>query len=1080
MLVPLFSLSVWLVPQLARSQAVSANLLGKITDTSGAVVVGARITATEIRTGVSTRTSANAEGLYSIPYLAPGIYRVEVGMQGFKKFISDDAELRIGAVLRVDAVLELGAVTDSVEVTAQSPLLQTDTAEVSRSFSQKSVAELPLLNRSFEGLVGLLPGVTPPSENFLNLEDPMGTTSYRANGQGSSGNNKLVDGVNNLVPGNGDTIYVPPAEVIQEVYITTSSYDAAFGRAGGAVISAVTRGGTNDLHGSLSEFHRDTHLRARNFFNIVGRPKPSFVRNQYGATIGGPIKKNRTFFFASYQGSNIRQATAQTNTVPVVGWRSGDFRGVPGLNLFDPATGSLNGTGRTAFPDNVIPASRIHRVSAKLTPLLPVPNASGLVNNFFANVPANQDSNIYDVRIDHHFSENTKLFGRFNWSKYNVLSGAALGNIGQATQSDDYTSTSALNLTHTFSSKLLTEIRLGYNRYKTHVDGLLDRPLSSELGIANPNPTVDSTRGLSSINIGGMPSLGARPQDPLNDADNLYQIVNSWTRIAGAHQMKWGVDATRYIRGRRTSAGPIFFSERGRFDFNPSVTALPGGPALGSFGAFGNSFASFLLGAADLTGRSYVSTTPTDRITPFFSFFQDTWQVTSKLTLNLGLRHEVYTPTHPQFAGGASNYDPYTNTLLIAGLGDVPLNTGVSTDWNNFAPRFGLSYRLNRTVIRTGYGISYYMGISGFSGGTLATQFPAVLHTQVGVANDYRVDGTLDSIPPIGSQPIPKNGRLTPDASQPLFAIPLNNLTPFVHSYNFTIQRAIGRNLTVDLGYVGSLGRRLPYSQELNVAPPGAGSAGLALFRAFGRTATSTLRANGVNNNYNALQANATKRFSHGLSFTVAYTFSKALGVGSGDQGSFINQLDFRKNYGPVAYDSTHMLTVSHVYELPFGTGKPFLSRSPVRFVAGGWQVNGILRSATGTPFTATADATSCNCPGNGNFADAVSPVRILGGTGPGELWFSTSSFAQPGPNRFGTAGRNTIRGPGLINYDFSVFRNFRVRERMRIEFRSEFYNLTNTPHFNSPVASFNAGNFGQVTSSYGEREIQFALRLIF
>jgi len=271
----------------------------------------------------------------------------------------------------------------------------------------------------------------------------------------------------------------------------------------------------------------------------------------------------------------------------------------------------------------------------------------------------------------------------------------------------------------------------------------------------------------------------------------------------------------------------------------------------------------------------------------------------------------------------------------------------------------------------------------------------------------------------------------------------------------------------------------LPYSRELNAAYPGTGAGGLALFRAFGRTVTTTLRANGVNNNYNSLQANATKRFSHGLTFTVSYTYSKTLGVGD-DQASFVNVLDFKKDYGPTSYDFTHMLTISHLYELPFGSGKRFVNSSPLRFLVGGWQVNGILRAATGAPFTATADSTSCNCPGNGNFADAVAPVRILGGTGPGQLWFDTSAFAQPGPNRFGTAGRNTIRGPGLINYDFSVFRNFRIMEAARIEFRSEFYNLTNTPHFNNPNGNFNSGIFGQVTSSYGERQIQFALRLVF
>ena len=497
----------------ATAQAVSGNLLGKITDSTGSVIAGADVTATETRTGVSRKLATNGEGIYSIPYLSPGIYRVEVEKPGFKKFVSDNAELRVGAVLRIDGVLEIGAVTDTVEVMAQSPLLQTDTAEVSRTFIPRTITELPLVNRSFQGLAGILPGITPPSEDSLNLEDPQGTTFFRANGQGNNANNTQVDGVDNLNPTLGFTIYLPPAEAVQDVSVSTNSYDAALGRAGGAVINAVTRGGTNEIHGTLFEFHRDTHLIARNFFNKVGQPKPAFVRNQYGGTIGGPIIKNKTFFFVSYQGSNVRQSLTQTTTVPVAAWRAGDFRGVTGLNLFDPATGNPNATGRGAFADNVIPASRIHRVSSKLMPLLPLPNAPGFVNNYVVNVPNKEDARLVDGRIDHNFSSNTKLFARFNWSKYDVLNGAASGNIGTATQADDYTSTSAINLTHIFSATFVAEIRLGYNLYHTHTDGVLDLPLTSQLGIANPNPSQDSTRGLSSINISGMAALGARAQD---------------------------------------------------------------------------------------------------------------------------------------------------------------------------------------------------------------------------------------------------------------------------------------------------------------------------------------------------------------------------------------------------------------------------------------------------------------------------------------------------------------------------------------------------------------------------------------
>jgi hypothetical protein len=577
-----------------------------------------------------------------------------------------------------------------------------------------------------------------------------------------------------------------------------------------------------------------------------------------------------------------------------------------------------------------------------------------------------------------------------------------------------------------------------------------------------------------------MAALGARPQDPLKNVDNNYNLVTSWSKSSGRHQIKWGGDIRHLRLDRRTSAGPIFFSERGRFDFNSGVTALRGGPALGAFGAFGNSFASMLLGLPDLTGRSEVAITPSDRMTQIFTYFQDTWQLTRNLTLDLGLRYEVYTPITPRLQGGGSNYDPATNTLLVAGIGDVPMNMGVDFDPNNFAPRVGIAYRMNdRTVIRAGYGLSYFLGRFGFTGGTFGTQFPAVLHNQVGVANDFVPAGTINAVPGVERPAIPSNGRISPAPDQPLFAIPSDYPVPFVHSYSFTVQHEIGHGIRLDAGYVGSLGRQLPYSLPLNLARPGEGAAGRELFRRYGRTADTTLRATGIRNNYNSLQVGAVKRFQQGLSFTAAYTWSKALGVGD-DQGSFTNAVDIGANYGVTSYDRRHMLTVSHVYELPFGPGKRLANDGWVSYLARGWQLSGILRAASGTRFSALADSTPCNCPGNGNYADALRPVELLKGAGPGQLWFTTSSFGQPGPNRFGTAGRNTVLGPGIVNYDVSIFRNFAVRERMRLELRAEFYNVSNTPHFSNPVNNVNAGNFGQITASSGEREVQLALRLTF
>jgi hypothetical protein len=1062
-------------------------MLGTVTDASGAIVPTAAVTVTEVNTGVTRNSSTTAAGTYSIPYLSPGKYKIEITATGFKKFLRENVDVTVASAIRVDAVLQVGSLAETMEVKAESPLLQTDRAEIAETFDTQVVRELPFAERTPQAIVGLVAGVTPPSTATTDMEGPQGTTSFQANGQSSTGNNTQVDGVDNNDPIVNKTIYIPPVESVQEVYVTTSNYNAEFGRAGGAVMNIITRGGTNQLHGSLFEFHRSTNLAARNFFNPVGRPKPTFIRNEFGASVGGPIKKDKTFFFASYQGRYIRQANATTTSVPNADWLAGDFSATPQVNLFDPATGNADGTGRLPFPNNVIPPSRFHSVSKGLLPMIPEANASGFTNNFIVNVPFAYDGNSYDGRIDHNFSEWTKIFFKFNTSRFNLTQKAALGDvIGEGTTSTPYTVTGAVNLTHGFTASLLSELRLGYNRYYAKVNGLnIDRPLSQELGIQNPNPDPISSTGLARIQISGMPSMGAPVYYPLINVDNIFNIVNTWTKVISKHTIKWGVDVRR-LRLDRFQPQGLNLGPRGLFQFNSGTTALPGGPALGPYGSFANSFAAFLIGAPDQTSRTYMSLTPTNRTTHFFSFVHDTFQVSSRLTLDLGLRHELYTSVKPRYAGGASNYDPLTNSLLIAGVGDVGMSTNVDAQLNNFQPRFGISYRVNdKTVIRMGYGISSFTSTWGFTGGTLSTQFPVLYNVQQGVTGDYRADGSFSTLPVVPLMQIPSNGIISPAPDQAFFTIPKHNPMPKTHSYSFTLERELRAGIAWDVAYVGNISRNLPYGLALNTAAPGAGATGRALYQKFGRNANIVERGQGVSSNYNSLQTNVRKRFGGGLSFTAAYTYSKGMGYGgdqAGDgQSGFMNNLDLHTQYAPLDFDRTHMFVASHVYELPLGKSKRYLNRGgPIDYILGNWQLNGILRLATGTPFTVTADSTSCNCPGNRITADALKRAEILGGVGPGQKWFDVTAFGQPGSNRFGTAGRNTVRGPGRKTYDMSLFKNFPVKERMKIEFRGEFYNLTNTPQFSNPSTNLNSGNFGEISSASGQRNIQFGMRLLF
>jgi hypothetical protein len=1078
------SLLLLACPSTVWPQAVTATLLGAVTDATGAAIPGAEVKVTEAATGATRNAKTNEQGIYTIPYLAPGIYRVEIEANNFKKFLREGLELRATISTRADATLEPGQVAEVVEIRSGSPLLQTDRSEVSRSFNQKAVTELPMVDRSFQSLVGLMPGVAPPSVDFTRLEDPQGTTFFRANGQGNSANNTQVDGVDNTNPTLGLSIYIPSAEVVQEVNITTSNYNAEFGRAGGAMLNVITRGGSNDFHGSLFEFHRNRSLRARNMFNVSPQAKPNFVRNEFGGVLGGPIIRNKTFFFGGFQGRTLRQANTVRTTVPVDAWRRGDFRDVPELAIYDPTTGTADGVGRQLFDKNQIPEERIHPIAKKLLSLIPLPNQPGFLNNLIVNVPFRYNGSSYDGRVDHILSERTRGFVKFNYSDYSVENEAAFPvAIGEGTKSTPYTVTTVLNLTHSFSPTLVAEFRGGYNRYFAEVNGLNMTDVTNQtLGIQNPNPDPISSQGMARINVaGGMQGMGTPVFYPLINADNLFNFVNTWNKQAGRHAIKWGVDLHRNRMDRFQPQG-LNFGPRGLFVFNPGVTALnkDDGPGLGEYGLFGNAFAAFLLGAPDQTSRTFMPITPTNRQTQFFTFFHDTFQVSRRLTMDLGLRWELYTTVKPRYRGGASNYDPATNSLLIAGYGENDLGNNVKTDWNNFAPRFGFSYRIgDRSVIRGGYGLSYYTGRFGFTGGTLSTQFPVLYNIQNGVENDFTVTGTFDSLPPVPDIPIPENGVIITEPNQAFFTIPRDNPIPFVHSYNLTYQREIGWNMAWDIGYVGSLGRRLPFQQQLNAAPPGTGVAGRPFTVLFGRTANVDLRAHGLNNNYNSLQTNITKRFSQGLQFTAAYTFSKILGTGD-DQGGFIVQTDIHRNYGPTGYDRTHMFVASHIFELPFGAGKTFLRTGLGRHLLGGWQLNGVFRWVSGAPFTPTADATACKCPGNGNFADVVAPAQYLRGTGEGKLWIDPSSFQEPAANHFGTAGRNSLRGPGFKNYDLSLFRNFRLGERIRLELRGEAYNLTNSPRWGNPVSSINDANFGQILSAGGERELQVAVRLTF
>lgn len=1059
---------------------MTGTLLGVVRDPARATVPAAVIRVTNERTG-AVRVSASGEtGGFEIPFLEPGSYEVRIERPGFQTYLERGVEVRTGSTVRLEAELKLGDVAETVEVQGAASLLQTDRADLARTLNQRSLVNLPLPTRNYMELISLQPGVTPPSSISSTLQNPMEGRAFQANGQLRSSNNSQVDGVDNNDPLIGVTINMPPIESIEEVNIASGNFSADQGRAGGAVVNVVTRGGANELHGSLFAFNQVAALRARNLFNVDTQPKPGFRRNQYGATAGGAVRRDRTFWFGSYQGLEQERSTTQTTTVPVEAWRSGIFTDTPGLNLFDPATGTPTGTGRQPFPNQVIPASRVHPVAVNIQRELVATNLDGLTGNYITNVPSTLSGRQGGGRLDHRFSERTFGFLKYDHSRFTVEDNAALGReIGEGALSNVATHTAIANLTRSWTAGLYSETRLGYNRYRSNVTGInADRPLSREFGIANPNPDFLSESGLARIAINTMQGIGMPFIYPIINTDNIFTVVSNWTLTRQRHTLKWGGEVRR-LRLDRFQATGLNLGPRGLFNFNPGVTQLRGGPALGPFGAFGNAYAGFLLGAPDQSSRTYLTVTPTNRQTHLFGFVNDSWRVNSRLTLDFGLRYELYTPVVPRYPGGAANYDPTRNALLVAGIGEVGMSTGVLTDANNFAPRFGFAFRpTGRTVIRGGYGISYFTGINGYTGGTLSTQFPVVGNVQIGATNDFVVDGTLSAIPAVPVIPIPGNGVIENAPNQAFFHIPFDNRYPYVQSFNLTVQRDLGGGFVADVGYVGTIGRKLPIQTNLNAAPPGSGRDGQPLFARFGRLATTNARRYGANNNYHSLQASLSRQFARGFLIQSSYTYGKAM-----EDAVVVVHTDRRRNYGPASYDRQQMFNLAHVWDLPFGKGQRLLNSGFPAMLAGGWQLNGIFRAVSGLPVTIIANATPCNCPGNGNFADALRPAEILGGRGRNQLWFDSGAFAIPGPNRFGNAGAGTVRGPGFVNYDMSLFRRIPLRERASLEFRAEAFNLSNTPRFADPDRNVNSGNFGQILGTLdnaGERQIQFALRLTF
>lgn len=1038
------------------------SLSGRITQANGTAVPDATIIITDTA-GNSQRMVTGADGGFTLVNLPPGTYRVEVETGGARRMGRQTVTITENAPAQIEVAFdEPGTVaitgstsiplpTGFVEIQAIAPTIQNDSAEVARAYHTRTVRSLPVLDRQYQELIGLMPGVTPPIIERNQIIDPQRRRSFHVNGLPDWANIYHQDGGVNTESFLNQVSRVTPNEAIQQLNVRTSNYNAEHGWSGGAWTNVVTRPGTNRVHGSLFGFHTNNFFAARNPLVPGNQENPRFNQNQFGGTAGLPIIKDRMFLFGSYEGFLRRGSTLDFATVPTADFRSGNFSGISGLQLFNPGTGTASGANRTPVAGNQLTSGQISPFARAILPFIPQPNQPGLVNNLIGGVPLVNDTHRFDGKIDHRFTESTTGFFRYGFTHGDIDRGSLLGVLGDAANSSLRNHDAVAAISANYTPTFLAEYRFGFSRYNNRIApagnfGALNTALAGA-GFAG---------GLPQINISGFSSLGYPGNFPSKNVNNSYNPAANFQWHTGIHRLRFGAEA-RLIDASGFTPG--FFSPLGTFSFTPGATANPATFNPANLNLAAQSWASFLFGAPTQAGISSFNTTPTWRQTQYAGYITDTLNLWQWVHLELGVRYDVFSPIEPRRAGGAQVFNPNTNTITPVGTGGLNIYGNQEYDLNNIAPRVGLVIQpFSRLAIRAGYGFHYFpvpFALSGIN--------PAATGLQAGIAGGFT---TAQLRLPT------QTGTGTPN--QPFYVTQGDQQTPYVQTYSLMVQGDLGAGFLLDLSYVGNSSRHLPFSRSLNVALPGSGSAGLP----FGnRTALTVERATGLNANYNSAQVNLTKRFSAGLAFAGSYTFSKAL-----DRGfDLINPFDRDRGYGPADWDRRHILAVSHVWNLPFGPGTRYFNSGPGAWILGNWEINGILRWASGSPYTVFADPLACACPGFQQIPATL--VGRLPESNQGSSTFDPSLFSAPAANSFGNLGRNALRGPDLFTYNVALFRNFNIMENIKLEFRGEAYNVTNTSNFSNPVSFIGQAGFGRPISTFngiGGRQFQVGARLLF
>jgi hypothetical protein len=1080
---------------LADAQSVSGTILGTVTDASGAVIANAKVTIVNEGTGLTRTLTADNNGEYVAPSLPTGSYTITSEMSGFKTVALSNVHVGVDQRVRIDIKLEVGAMTESVSITADTPLVQSSSSELGTTVSNEQIEALPLNGRNFVNLTRTIPGVLRgiPGANI----DGAGSLAWRAsasfsaNGQRPRDNNYMLDGVDNNETWLQTVVIFPSVDALDEFKMQTSTYSAEFGRSLGGVVNLQIKSGTNNLHGSGFEFHRNDALDANNFFNNrAGRPKPDFKQNQFGGTIGGPIFRDKTFFFTDYQGHRESQGQTFLSTVPTLAMRRGDFSEL-NRPIFDPTTGQQ-------FAGNVIPSGRIDQVARNiLDQLYPEPNTAGtrqangqVINNYLINPIKERQDNQFDVKVDHTLTNSNRFFARYSFQKTHRLQPASLphGDAGATFGAGDGNikgQSLAFNDTHTFGGAWLNEFRFGWSSIKflmTPIDYLQNPALSVGLPGINLN---DATSAMTQLAFQNIRNLGANGNQPLITNQNDFQIFNNVTRVAGKHTLKMGGSLT--LRSREILNADTIV---GNFSFNNNMTSncagQPAGCTVNSNSGF--DVASFMLGLVNNKTRNlFDATTYTEKRPEYSLYVQDDYRVTNRLTANLGLRWDVY-PPWIEVDDRQSNFDESTGRFIVASdnamINGVEVGRYLQTySKKDFGPRFGFAYDIfgdGLTMVRGGFGVFWNFTPGGTS--SSKAQNPPFLQSTTINANPtaYGSNNLLkDGLPaPPGVDP----NRPASGSTRSIFDI--NFRDAYARQWNLNVQRSLFNNYMLELAYVGSQGRQMILKGDPNQARPVVGVTDANVNRPYA-TLSPALRTIGQVQSkgtldYHGLLVKFQRRFANNFSFLNAYTYGKAIDLNSDNDGTvtLTNVYDPQYNRGPADYDITHTLSSSWVYELPIARNK----------VYGGWQINGIMLLRGGLPLTVTQTQNVLST-GTGNRPNRICDGNISNRTI--DRWFDTSCFVSPTDTTgtYGDAGRGIIRGPGSFNIDASLIKHTRFGG-IDTEIRIEAFNLLNHPQFANPNTQIGNAAVGTISAMLSspscslcgtvERQVQIGVKVRF